>query len=65
MTLTATRHPVAPEVIVVSTDATDWAEGNVVARYNETHGILSRTHYAGTKPSMRDIRAAIATARCG
>lgn len=60
MTLTATRHPVAPEVIVVSTDATEWAEGNVVARYNATHDILTRTHYAGTKPAMRDIRAAIA-----
>jgi hypothetical protein len=61
--LTASRHPVAHEIIVVTTDAIPESEGNVVARFNETHGILSRTKHSGTKPSMSAIRTAIAQVR--
>ena len=60
MTLTAKPHPAAAQVIQVWTDTPDANGGNVVARYNTTHGILTRTHYAGEKPSLKQIREAIA-----
>lgn len=59
--LTASRHPVAEQVIVITESDVAPSDGNVVARYNETHGILTRTHYtAGPKPALKDVRAAIA-----
>lgn len=58
--LTATRHHLAPDVIVVTTSERDEAHGNVVARFNERHDVLTRSHYDGPRPSLRDIRAAIA-----
>jgi hypothetical protein len=59
--LSAQRHPLVPELVIVSTDALEWSDGNVVARFNEKHGVLGRTKHAGPKPSLAAIRAAITT----
>jgi hypothetical protein len=60
-TLSASRHPVAHDLIVVTNDAHSHGEGNVVYRWNEKHRVGTRTRgHAGEKPSMRAIREAIA-----
>lgn len=59
-TLTATRDFRASQVIVVTTDARPASEGNVVARYNADHDVLTRTHYDGPRPTIKALRAAIA-----
>lgn len=60
--LTAKRHSLVPRLVLISTDAATFDEGNVVARANTDTGQVWRTNYTGPeKPTMAAIRAAFAT----
>lgn len=59
MTLTAKRSKRVRELIVVTNEHGE--QGGVVYRWNEKHHVGARTNgHLGDKPSMADIRAAIA-----
>jgi hypothetical protein len=59
MELTARHNPHAPQVVEVLNG--DPLKGGVVYRFNTGHRIGSRTKHEGPKPSIKAIRAAIAT----
>lgn len=53
--LTAKRQPLVPYVIAVVNGG-----GDVVYRFNTKRGEGKRTNHDGPKPSLADIRAALA-----
>lgn len=51
------RDPNVPELLLVFTE-----DGRNVYKWNTKHAVGTRTHHEGVKPSMREIRSALASA---
>lgn len=58
--LTAKRHWACDDLIVVIDPSRPAEDGQVVARYNTKHDEMMRTKISGPKPTLAEIKAAVA-----